>query len=120
MRFHEDERRAFYADIFDLPNGDLNLVRLKPGVTIAWHRHQHQDDQLWCVAGEVLVQALRDGARTKWYLSGPDTGVVTIQRNAWHGYSSPMGATILQFNGPGKWTGEDEERHPIDDEMPWT
>jgi len=119
MRFHEDERRRFWGDIFDTPFGDINLVVLNPGTTIAWHRHKHQDDHLWCVSGKLLVEAIHPNGRLRWYLSAPDGRVAIIPRNSWHGYSSPEGATILQFNGPGKWDGTDEERHPIDEEMPW-
>jgi quercetin dioxygenase-like cupin family protein len=120
VRYHEDARRRFWGDIFELASGDINLVRLNPGAVIAWHRHQNQDDRIWCVSGEVLVQAIYPSGRMKWYLSARDDSVAMILRNSWHGYSSPEGATILQFNSPGKWDGTDEERHPIDDEMPWT
>lgn len=122
MRFHEDHRRAFYGDVFELSNGDINIVRLKPHAVIAWHRHQKQDDHLFCLEGELLVQILHEGGRTRWYLNAPDDhSIVTIPRNTWHGYSSQHGATILQFNGPGKWTEDnpDEERLSLE-EVPWT
>lgn len=121
MRFHEDDRRIFYGDIFGLPNGDVNLVRLKPGITIAWHRHQKQDDHIFLVSGQLLVQAIDpSGKRFQWYLNQPDDRVVTIPRNWWHGYSTHDGATILSFNGPGKWTGDDEERRPVEENWSWT
>lgn len=109
----------FWGDVFGLPNGDVNVVHLKPGVIIAWHRHQKQDDHIFVVDGSVLVQAIsQDGVREQWYLSRPDDRIAVIPRNHWHGYSTPGGATILQFNGPGKWTGEDEERASLTD-IPW-
>lgn len=120
MRFHEDHRRAFYGNVFELPNGDINIVRLKPHAIIAWHRHQKQGDHIFCISGDVLVQTIeQDGERRRWYLSAPDERTVAIPLNTWHGYSSPHGATILQFNGPGKWDGTDEERKSVE-EIPWT
>lgn len=119
MRFHEDHRRAFWGDIFEFPGGDINVVKLNPNAVIAWHRHQRQEDRIFCIEGDVLVQTIEsDGKCRRWYLSAPDDRTVTIPRNAWHGYSTPHGAILLQFNGPGKWSGEDEERKSLD-EMPW-
>lgn len=121
MRFHEDHRRVFYGDLFELANGDVNVVRLKANAVIAWHRHQHQDDHIFCIEGDVLVQTIDpDGQRMRWYLSAPDERVLTVGRNYWHGYSSPKGAIILQFNGPGKWTEDnlDEERMSLEG-APW-
>lgn len=122
MRFHEDHRRVFWGDVFELPNGDINVVKLNAHAVIAWHRHQKQDDHIFCIEGDVLVQTIdADGQRTRWYLSAPDDRIVTIPRNSWHGYSTPHGATILQFNGPSKWTenNPDEERMSLE-EVPWT
>ena len=129
MRYHKDDRRTFWGDIFELPNGDINVVHLYPKTTIAWHRHQFQDDRICVIRGDLTLQAIDpEGIRHSWILDADAfdlamAGVqppVVIPRGWWHGYSSRWGAAILSFNGPGKWTGEDEERHPIDDEMPWT
>lgn len=120
MRYHEDARRRFWGDLFELPNGDLNVVELRPGVTIAWHRHQHQDDHLKLLSGDLLVQALdADGCRHRWSLDAEDAGPVRIPRCWWHGYQSDRGALLVQFNGPGKWDGTDEERHAITADGLW-
>ncbi len=121
MRYHEDSRRRFWGDIFETPDGDINVVQLHPGVVIAWHRHQFQNDRIFVVYGTVRIQAIsEDGHRHRWDLDAPKAYPVLIKRNWWHGYSSREGATLIQYNGPTKWDGTDEERHPIDDEMPWT
>lgn len=119
MRYHEDSRRRFWGDLFTTDFGDINVVQLHPGVAIAWHRHAHQDDRLFVVYGQVCVQAIDDeGTRHRWDLDAPKALPIWIQRGWWHGYSSREGATLVQFNGPGKWDGTDEERHPIG-EAPW-
>jgi len=123
VRFHEGERRRFYGDVFELPNGDVNVVYLTPNVPIAWHRHQHQDDHLWLISGLL---------RVRWF--SEETGehlehamvalpgarkVVTIPMGWWHGYCAVAKNTVvLQFNGPGKYDGSDEERKSLKDK-PW-
>ena len=120
MRIHHDDRREFWGDIFELPNGDVNVVKLWPGVVIAWHRHRRQDDRIHLVEGDITIQAIDpEGVRHLW--ESEDGAVLPptmIPRGWWHGYSSYSGATLLQFNGPGKWDGTDEERMSLD-EMPW-
>jgi hypothetical protein len=71
--------------------------------------------------GTLTLQAIDDkGIRHKWDLGAPHAEPVSIPRGWWHGYSSRDGATILSFNGPTKWDGTDEQRHAIDETMPWT
>jgi len=119
VRTHVDSRRRFVGDIFPMEHGDVNAVTLFPGVVIAWHRHQRQDDQLYVLYGDLRVQAIDlEGIRHRWDVDS-DALPVFIPRGWWHGYSTREGATILQFNGPGKWDGTDEERLSLD-EMPWT
>ena len=125
VRYHADGRRAFYGDIFDRPDGDINIVYLQPAIPIAWHRHHWQTDQLFLIAGALRVQMFLDTPHTPLRrLLTEDAGhrgPVMIPRGWWHGYEAiGVPTIILQFNGPGKWDGTDEERHPIDDEMPWT
>jgi dTDP-4-dehydrorhamnose 3,5-epimerase-like enzyme len=126
MRFHRDERRTFYGDIYSNPDGDTNVVYLEPHVPIAWHRHQRQADRLFLIRGILQVRCFTDSWATDGVVhilihTGQPRDVLHIPPNTWHGYEALVeGTIVLQFNGPGKWTGDDEERHPIDDEMPWT
>lgn len=118
MRHHEDERREFYGDLFSLLHGDLNVVkfhhRRRP---IAWHRHQHQTDRIFVAQGTLRVGIIGE---TREFVVVPMGGTITIPPNHWHGYESIGRCTIIvQFNGPGKYDGSDEERHPINEEMPW-
>lgn len=122
MRFHQDGRRRFIGDIFSTPWGDINAVTLYPGVRIGWHRHQKQVDHIFVLYGSVEIRAMdREGKWHRWDMDAPHGAHVCIPPQWWHGYASADGATLIQFNGPGKWTenNPDEERHPIDDEMPW-
>ena len=120
MRFHSDERRLFYGDIFETPNGDINVVYPTKGVPIGWHRHQHQDDHLFLVSGLLLVRSFEEGCRKGWEnVLLPGQNPVVIDSNTWHGYEALEDDTIvLQFNGPGKWDGSDEERMSFD-KIPW-
>lgn len=124
MRFHFDERRAFWGDIFDTPHGDFNAVCLKTHIPIAWHRHQHQDDHLFVLAGGLRVRMFKKKSRedmVEHVLLGwaEEPKTVTIPRGWWHGYEAMFdGTVILQFNGPGKWDGSDEERASLTD-IPW-
>lgn len=119
MRYHADGRRTFWGDIFATEFGDINVVQLNPGVVIAWHRHRRQDDRIFVVYGSVHIQAIDpSGCRHNWHLDAPKSLPVWIKSWWWHGYTSKDGATLIQFNGPGKWDGTDEERMSLD-EIPW-
>lgn len=122
MRFHGDMRRKFWGDIFATDQGDINIVRPAKGVFIGWHRHQRQDDRIWLVQGVLRLRIFETapGDGTEWILVDTDDRLpLWIGRNKWHGYEALTDDTIiLQFNGPGKWTGEDEERLSLE-EVPW-
>lgn len=121
LRVHADGRRAFWGDLFGNPDGDVNVVKLKRHVVIAWHCHEHQTDRLFCVSGRVRVGMHydADGAQLHQFLTLREGSVVTIPPNVFHGYESlTKDGILVQFNSP-KWNPEDEGRHPIDTEMPW-
>ena len=121
MRFHSDDRRRFWGDIFDTPNGDINVVELAHHVPIAWHRHRKQDDHIFLLDGMLEIKMFLDSPNKMYsiMLRNRDE-IVEIPRGWWHGYKSCWSGTttILQFNGPGKWDGTDEERMSLD-EIPW-
>jgi len=125
MRFHQDERRTFYGDIFANPDGDTNVVYLTPHVPIAWHRHQRQADRLFVVSGVLRVRVFcedyqTDGVEHLLANTLKVRTVLHISAGYWHGYEALVENTvILQFNGPGKWDGSDEERLSME-EVPWT
>ena len=123
MRIHVDERRQFFGDIFDTPNGDVNLVKLARRQTIAWHKHARQDDKIFVVKGRLLVQSyhMLTDTRHVWPLSAlKQRAPLIIPAGWWHGYESQAAETIvLQFNGPGKWDGTDEQRHAIEADGVW-
>ena len=119
MRYHADARRRFWGDIFRTAEYDINAVQLFPGVVIAWHRHQYQDDKLFALYGQVDLQAIDpEGQRHTWNMDSHTQLPVCIPRGWWHGYQSRYGATLIQLNGPRKYDGSDEERMGLD-VMPW-
>lgn len=121
MRVHADDRRAFWGDLFGNPDGDVNVVKLKRHVVIAWHRHQHQTDRLFCVSGKVRVGLHSDswGAVYHEFRTLREGDTVTIPPGCHHGYEGlTKDATLVQFNSP-KYNELDEGRHEIDAEMPW-
>lgn len=125
MRYHSDGRRKFYGDIFANPDGDCNVVYLEPHVPIAWHRHQKQSDRLFLVQGVLRLRVFQenpdlDGEEHVLANTRGERQVYVIPPTWWHGYEALVEGTILlQFNGPGKWDGSDEERQRIED-VPWT
>ena len=124
VRYHTDERRTFFGDIFPNRDGDINLVELHQGVFVGWHRHQKQDDRLFLVSGVLRLRIFEttpavDGV--EWILTETEDRLpYFIPRNHWHGYEALTDDTVvLQFNGPAKYDGRDEERLSVE-EMPWT
>lgn len=119
MRTHADPRRLFLGDLFDTPDGDVNLVRLYPGAVCAWHRHQKQTDRLFCVTGAVRVGLLGPDGKPDWLvLDERSPGPFTIPRGTWHGYGALTEPCILlQYNTP-KYDPTDEERQPLK-KLPW-
>lgn len=121
VRHHADDRRAFYGDIFSNPDGDINVVYLTAFIPIAWHRHHHQTDRLFCVAGTVCVGLRYDapGASYQRWAMLEKGETLTIPPGTYHGYEGmTQGAILVQYNTP-KYNPDDEARHPIDAEMPW-
>ena len=127
MNVHVDDRRLFYGNVFPDAGlaGDLNIVVLQPGALIAWHRHQHQTDHLFCVKGSVKVGLKRwhDGegmvqpGEQAWFVAlherSPET--VTIPPDTWHGYMNlSEGESILLSYNTQHYNPEDEERRMPD------
>lgn len=117
MRVHSDDRRTFYGNIFPLMGGDVNVAVLMPGAICAWHRHQKQDDEIFCVVGSVKVGVAKGPppALVTWTVLTdrvPDT--LTICRNHWHGYQNigPERAILVGYNNR-KYDGTDEERMTV-------
>jgi len=125
VRYHADDRRVGYFDIYGNSDGDVNVVYLKPHVPIGWHRHQHQSDRLFLIQGVLRVKCFTmdyryDGVEHVLVAKDGKRDVIHIPADTWHGYEALTEDTIvLQFNGPGKWSGEDEERCGFE-VIPWT
>jgi quercetin dioxygenase-like cupin family protein len=110
MRYHEDERRQAYCDLFDTP-GDVNLFVIAPGQRTAWHRHQKQTDEFRVIHGSMMFQTIGPtGARSLHWLGHPSQRL-SVLPNTWHGYenwgSEP--AYLLMYLDQ-KYDASDEER----------
>ena len=118
MRKHVDDRRLFFGDVFGNTDGDLNIVTLfAGGPPCAWHRHESQTDQYFCVRGVVKVGWLdRQGNGGFTTLCRESPGPITIEPGLWHGYQviGSDDAVIVQWNNR-KWDGTDEERKSVED-----
>ena len=118
MNVHVDDRRLFYGNIFPDAGlaGDLNIVVLQPGALIAWHRHQHQTDHLFCVKGSVKVGVLiKEGEPYFEVLHERYRKELVILRDTWHGYMNLSdGESILLSYNTAHYNPEDEERRMPD------
>lgn len=119
---HEDDR-GYLTEIFRHGQdvfgfGQIYLTTCASGVVKAWHRHEHQTDRWFCVAGAAKV-GVHDGIGGETHiLSADNPKLLTIPRYYWHGFTPCWGfasATIL--NIPSKvYDPEcpDETRLPFD------
>jgi quercetin dioxygenase-like cupin family protein len=118
VRYHEDERRQAYCDLFDTP-GDVNLFVVKPGRRTCWHRHRWQTDEFRVIRGTLLMQRSRGGNdRVAHTLDNPRQRL-TVFPGEWHGYENigTEDAYLLMYLSRN-YDPTDEERMS-EDEMPW-
>src|SRR5256885_13511083 len=54
-RRFDDDRGRRYCDIFPHVTGDINITYAYPGVTTAWHAHNRQYDEWFCIKGALKV-----------------------------------------------------------------
>lgn len=96
--------------------GQVNVVTLQPGVTIAWHRHERQDDHLYVVQGTVKVGTVRSGLARFEVLSEWGPRDCYIPRGIWHGYKNlgPERAIVVGYCSQ-KYDPTDEQRKSIAD-----
>ena len=56
IRMHGDDRRLVWLELLgSLLPGDLSVTWVYPGATLAWHRHEHQDDYMVVLRGVLKV-----------------------------------------------------------------
>jgi dTDP-4-dehydrorhamnose 3,5-epimerase-like enzyme len=132
-RFHTDDRRIGWFDIF--PNTvlksretiairDVNVVRIpKAGTITAWHRHIKQTDYWFVVQGQLQVglakydQDAESVVDYEFTFLGPESReVLEISPPIWHGYKSLVDDTILIYGMTNRYIeNHDELRCHIDD-----
>ena len=128
MRISSDDRRIGFFDLFDLPLGDLNIIRLHPGAICAWHRHQRQEDWLFCVQGTIRVGrtectpgemavTLKDNPEqfVQWdTLDEHNPRTLCVPIGTWHGYQNiGAGDAVIVLYATNKYDGSDEERRSL-------
>ena len=105
MKIDIDYRARRYLDVFALPEGQINISEVRPGITCAFHRHQNQEDHWLVVGGELEVIivdgtnasynfTLKDGIAYRSYAE-PIIGPLIIPAKMWHGYRNVTNETAL-------------------------
>lgn len=114
MKYHVDYRATRYLDVFPIgvapkEEGQINISVVRPGTTVAFHRHQKQVDYWLVVKGELevciyepypLASDISDISGNTifliakngrfYYENIPDSfeGPLGIQPGVWHGYKN--------------------------------
>ncbi len=122
-RRYDDDRGRRYCDIFGTVTGDINITYAYPGVTTAWHAHNRQYDEWFCIRGAIKVGlAVPNSDGTfRWRfisLSEYDGKVLKILPGVLHGWRNHTNETaILMYHISEKYNPNDpdEIRYSIDE-----
>ena len=112
MNISSDERRLAIFNIFgDATPGQVNIIRLYPGATCGWHRHEKQTDYYYCVSGVVRVGIQPPMGPHRWeILDAHYPRIVTVPVEHWHGYFCIGEEAILLQYLDQKYDPQDEEK----------
>ena len=121
-RRYDDDRGRRYCDIFGSVTGDINITYAYPGVTTAWHAHERQYDEWFCIKGALKVGlAVKDvDGSFRWRFisfSEYDGKVLRILPGVLHGWRNHTVETaILMYHISEKYDPRDpdEIRYSID------
>jgi dTDP-4-dehydrorhamnose 3,5-epimerase len=121
-RRFDDDRGRRYCDIFGKVTGDINITYAYPGVTTAWHAHNRQYDEWFCIKGAIKVGlAIRNSDGSfRWRfisLSEYDGKVLRILPGVLHGWRNHTNETaILMYHISEKYdpANPDEIRYSIE------
>lgn len=122
-RFHGDDRRCGWFNIFPYIIKDVNIVRIpRAGTIVAWHRHFKQSDFWFVPQGGLQVGLAAYNAEERqvedstFVFLTPEYGkVLMISPPIWHGYKSLEDNTVLLYGLTNSYTGEDELRASLED-----
>lgn len=117
-QYHEDDRAQRLLNIFDIPDGQINVSYVNSTEhVVAWHHHKIQTDYWTCLKGSFKVGlAVPDpkmpGAHiVKWeYLSDKTTKAIKIPPGVYHGYKALEPGSILLYYLTHKYNPDDEYR----------
>ena len=113
-QYHEDDRAQRLLNIFDLPEGQINVSYVNSTKhVVAWHVHKIQTDYFACIKGSFKVGLAIpkfDGSyEVKWeYLSGKNSKTLKIQPGVYHGYKALEPGSIMLYYLTEKWDPTDE------------
>ncbi len=115
-QYHEDDRAQRLLNIFDIPNGQINVSCVNStDHVVAWHVHKNQTDYWTCLKGSFKVGlAIPDESgnyTVKWeYLSERTQKCIEIPPGVYHGYKALTPESILLYYLTAKYDPDDELR----------
>lgn len=115
-QYHEDDRAQRLLNVFDVPNGQINVSYVNSTEhVVAWHKHKVQTDYWICLKGAFKVGLAipigDDKYEVKWeYLSDKTQKYIEIPPGVYHGYKALVPDSILLYYLTEKYNPDDEFR----------
>jgi len=120
-QYHEDDRAQRLLNIFDIPNGQINVSYVNStDHIVAWHVHKIQTDYFACLKGSFKVglaypiyndQGVPVTHEVKWeYLSDRSPRTIKIPPGIYHGYKALEPSSIMLYYLTEKYNPTDELR----------
>jgi dTDP-4-dehydrorhamnose 3,5-epimerase len=132
---HADERGRLMEmlrrdDELFLEFGQTYMTTVYPGVTKAWHYHEHQHDHFVCVHGMIKLalyderpQSPTKGVVNEFFLGNHSNLLVQIPPHVWHGFKNVGETEAIVVNvttRPYRYAEPDEIRaDPHDSHIPY-
>ncbi|MAH43772.1 hypothetical protein CL614_08710 [archaeon] len=123
IQYHEDDRAQRYLNIFDLPQGQINVSYVNStNHIVAWHAHEIQTDYWVCLQGSFKVGLAYPiyedgnliGHEVKWeYLSDKQPRTLKIPPGVYHGYKALQPNSIMLYFLTEKYDPNDEVRATV-------
>lgn len=115
IQYHEDDRAQRLLNVFDIPNGQINVSYVNSTEHIvAWHKHKVQTDYWTCIKGAFkvgLAIPTDNDYEVKWhYLSDKVQKCIEIPPGVYHGYKALVPGSILLYYLTEKYDPNDEFR----------
>ena len=120
-QYHEDDRAQRLLNIFDLPEGQINVTYVNStSHIVAWHMHKVQTDYFACLKGSFKVglafPVYNKGGNVvkhevKWeYISDRYPKTLKIPPGVYHGYKALEPGSMMLYYLTEKYDANDEFR----------